>query len=254
MKMSKKSKLANLRFPPDLRNTLRSYVYFYTDPRNGEPFYVGRGRGNRAFSHLDAIGETEKIARIAAIRKSGKQPKIDLLRYGMTSEESSLVEAAVIDFVGLAHLTNEVSGNHKTSSGRISSKDLITMLTARPAKIKHRTVLIIINRLYRSEMTAGELYEATRGIWKIGPKRDKAELAMAVYQGIVREVYRIKRWLPAGTQKYETRDSRGFKSSGRWEFEGEIANDLRDQYVDLSVRHLLGKKSQNPIRYSKGSW
>ena len=126
------------------------------------------------------------------------------------------------------------------------------MLTAKPAKIKHRAILIIINRLYRSDMTAKELYEATRGIWKIGPKRNKAELAMAVYQGIVREVYKIRRWLPAGTLNYKTRDSRNFKNSGRWEFEGEIAQDIRDRYLDFSVRHLLGRKSQNPIRYSEG--
>ena len=28
------------------------YVYLYTDPRNEKPFYVGKGKGNRAFSHL----------------------------------------------------------------------------------------------------------------------------------------------------------------------------------------------------------
>ncbi len=233
---------------------LRSYVYVYTDPRNGEAFYIGKGRGNRAFSHLDETGETAKIARIVAIRKSGAEPRIDILRYGMTSDESSLVEATVIDLLGLSHLANAVRGNHRTSSGRVSSKDLITLLTAKPAKIKEKAVLIIINRLYRSDMTAEELYEATRGIWKIGPKRNKAELAMAVYQGIIREVYKVKRWVPAGTQRYKTRDSRGFKRSGRWEFEGEIAHDIRDKYIDLSVRQLLGVKSQNPIRYSKGSW
>lgn len=252
MKMARKSKQKDLKFPPELTHTLRSYVYVYSDPRNREAFYIGKGRGNRAFSHLDEMGETDKIARIAAIRKSGAEPRIDILRYGMTDDESSLVEAAVIDLVGLSRLTNAVRGNHRTSLGRMSSKDLVTMLSAKPAKIKDKAILIIINRLYRSDMTAEELYEATRGVWKIGPKRDKAKLAMAVYQGIVREVYKIKRWLPAGTLKYKTRDSRGFKSSGRWEFEGEIAHNIRDRYLDSSVRHLLGKKSQNPIRYSTG--
>jgi uncharacterized protein len=168
----------------------------------------------------------------------------------MTNEESSLVEAAVIDFMGLSRLTNAVRGNHQTSWGRVSSKDLITMFTAKSTKIKHKAVLIIINRLYRSDMTAEELYEATRGIWKVGLKRDKAELAMAVYQGIVREVYKIGRWLPAGTLRYKTRDSMGFKRSGRWEFEGDVAQDVRDEYVGFSVRHILGK-ARNPIRYVK---
>jgi hypothetical protein len=251
--MRRNSKQKILRFTPEIAHILKSYVYICTDPRNREPFYIGRGQGNRAFSHLDEAGETEKFARIAAIRKSGAEPRIDILRYGLTNAESCLVEAAAIDLVGLSRLTNAVRGNHETSLGRISSGDLIVMLTAKPAKVKHRTILITINRLYRSDMSAEELYEATRGIWKIGARRSQAELAMSVYQGIVREVYRIRRWLPAGTLKYKTRDSRGFKSSGRWEFEGEVARDVRDQYKDFSVRHLLGKKSQNPIRYS-GNW
>jgi hypothetical protein len=241
-----------LKFTSEITQALKSYVYVYTDPRNREPFYIGRGQGNRGFSHLDEKGETNKIARIAAIRKSGAEPRIDILRYGMTRAESSLVEAAAIDLVGLSRLTNAVRGNHETSFGRISLKDLIIMLTAKPVKINHKAILIIINRLYRSDMTPEELYEATRGIWKIGPRRDNAELAMAVFQGVVREVFRIRRWLPAGTMIYRTRDSKGFKNSGRWEFEGEVARECRDQYRDFSVRRFLGTKSQNPIRYSKG--
>jgi hypothetical protein len=68
---------------------------------------------------------------------------------------------------------------------------------------------------------------------------------MALYQGIVLEVYRIKQWYPAGTLKYKTRDSSDFKKSGRWEFSGSIAKDIREEYIDFSV----GKAGQNPIRY-----
>ncbi|MBZ5697791.1 MAG: hypothetical protein LAN18_04520 [Acidobacteriia bacterium] len=248
--MPKDSKRKILKFAPEMTKILKSYVYVYVDPRNSESFYVGRGKGNRSFAHLNERNKMKKVARITAIRKSGCEPRIDILRYGMTNDEASLVEAAAIDLVGFSKLTNAVRGNHRGTFGRISSKDLITMLTAKPAKIEHEAILIIINRLYRSEMTAEELYEATRGVWKIGPKRDKAELAMAVYQGIVREVYRIRRWLPAGSLRYKTRDSRGFKSSGRWEFQGLVAHDVRDGYVGFSVRRILGK-ARNPIRYVK---
>lgn len=41
-------------------------------------------------------------------------------------------------------------------------------------------------------MTKRELYEATRVVWKIGERRNNAQYAMAVYQGIVREVYKIE--------------------------------------------------------------
>jgi hypothetical protein len=65
----------------------------------------------------------------------------------------------------------------------------------------------------------------------------------------VREVYRIEQWLPAGTLTYETRDDADFRGSGRWEFEGKVAQDIREIYVGNSIRDYLGKSNQNPIRY-----
>ncbi len=230
---------------PEISAVLKSYVYVYTDPRDGRPFYIGKGQGNRLFAHLDDASETEKTETIAAIRKSGKEPEIDILRYSLTDAEAALVEASAIDLLGLSNLTNRVAGHHDRSFGRIGSREVIAMLSAKPVRVRHRAILITINKLYRSDMTAEELYEATRGIWAVGTQRDRAEYGMAVYQGIVREVYRIQRWQPAGTLTYHTRDSKGFKLSGRWEFEGNVATDIRDEYVGNSV----GMGGQNPIRY-----
>lgn len=117
--------------------------------------------------------------------------------------------------------------------------------TAQQAEIREAAILITLNQLYRSDMTSEELYEATRGFWVIGPRRARAILALAVYQGIVREVYQIERWLPAGTLAYRTRDAAAYRGSGRWEFEGRVAHDVRDRYVGRSV----GRGGQNPIRY-----
>jgi len=220
-------------------------VYVYTDPRNGKPFYIGKGVGNRVFVHLDDPADTEKTATIRAIRESGAEPKIDILRYGLTETEASLVEASAIDLIGLSRLSNRVAGHHDRSFGRIGSIELIQMLRAKPAVVRHKALLITINRLYRSNMSNQELYEATRGIWKLGSRRENAEYGMAVYQGIVREVYRIEKWHPAGTLPYKTRDAEGFKESGRWEFEGAIATEIRDAYIGNSV----GLGGQNPIRY-----
>ena len=224
---------------------LKSYVYVYIDPRNGEPFYIGKGKGNRLFSHLDDKSDTEKVARITEIRNSGHEPQIDILRYGLLDSEAELVEAAAIDLMGKAKLTNRVAGYHDRSFGRITSQELSTVLTATPVMVRHKSILITINKLYRSDMTPLELYEATRGIWVVGPRRNKTEYAMAIYQGIVREVYRIDQWYPAGTLKYQTRDTSNFKESGRWEFSGGIAHEIRKEYVGFSV----GRGGQNPIRY-----
>lgn len=224
---------------------LKSYVYVYIDPRNGDPFYIGKGKGGRLFSHLDDQSDTEKVSRIAEIRHSGHEPQIDILRYGLTDSEAALVEAAAIDLIGKEKLTNRMAGHHNRSFGRITAQELIAMTKPKPVVVRHKAILITINKLYRSNMTTQELYEATRGIWVVGQRRNKAEYAMAVYQGIVREVYRIHQWYPSGTLDYHTRGSSDFGDSGRWEFSGSVAHEIRDEYVGFSV----GKGGQNPIRY-----
>ena len=229
----------------DIADLLKSYVYVYIDPRNGEPFYIGKGIRNRLFSHLDDQSENEKVAKITEIRQSGKEPQIDILRYGLSDSEARLVEAAAIDLIGLAKLTNRVAGFDDHSFGRITSQDVIIMVDAKHVEVRHKAILITINKLYRSAMTPLELYETTRGIWKVGPQRNKAMYAFALYQGIVLEVYRIDQWYPAATLPYQTRDSSTFKSKGRWEFSGDVAHEIRGEYVGFSV----GKAGQNPIRY-----
>ena len=48
--------MARDKFPPGVEKRLNWYVYRLIDPRNGETFYVGKGRGNRIFAHVkDAL-------------------------------------------------------------------------------------------------------------------------------------------------------------------------------------------------------
>lgn len=238
-----------MKIPPEVAEQLGSYVYLYIDPRTDETFYIGKGVGTRAVAHLSDTSESEKVERIQEIRDSGMEPRIEILRYGLTENEAFLVEASVIDFIGTAQLTNKVRGDHSRTYGRISLSELLTTFTAQPVEITHKVMLITINKRYRSDMTPLELYESTRGIWKVGQNREKVDFAFAVFRGIVREVYRINQWYPAGTLHYETRDNAELKVNGRWEFDGQIASDIRDIYVGGSVRDYLGKSSQNPIRY-----
>ena len=44
--------------------------------------------------------------------------------------------------------------------------------SAASVKVTEPVILIRINRLYRPEMTADELYDATRSSWKVGTRRD----------------------------------------------------------------------------------
>jgi hypothetical protein len=237
------------RFPPELGRLLKSYVYLYSDPKNGQPFYVGKGRGNRAFAHLKDTDEKKKTLRIKAIRDRGREPQIDLLCYGLSDAMASLVEAAAIALLGRPPLVNLVGGEFTMGIGRVSARELILTESARPVVVKEDAILIRINRLYRSNMNAHELYEATRGIWKLDLRRYKAKYAMAIYQGIVQEVYRIDRWIPAGYSEYTTRSPADLKVRGRWEFEGNVEKRLSKRYVGKSVRKYFPKHSQSSVQY-----
>jgi hypothetical protein len=115
-------------------------------------------------------------------------------------------------------------------------------------EISEPAILIRINQKYREGMSGQELFEITRGVWKLGSRRENALLAFAVYKGIVKEVYLIDSWHPAGTLPYRTR--KDVHIPGRWEFQGKLAPDaIRDKYLDESVEVYFSKNAQNPIAY-----
>jgi hypothetical protein len=120
-----------MKITEEIAELLKSYVYVYIDPRNEEPFYIRKGKYNRLFSHLEDRADTKKVVRIAEIRQSGMEPQIDILRYGLSDSEASLVEAAAIDLIGKAKIINIVSDYRDYSFPRIRSQDVIAVLAAK---------------------------------------------------------------------------------------------------------------------------
>ena len=81
-------------------------------------------------------------------------------------------------------------------------------------------------------------------------KRAQARFAMAVFEGVVREVYRINRWHPAGTTRYETRTRKDVASPNRVEFIGAVASGaMRSRYVGKSVAARFPRGLQSPVIY-----
>ncbi|MBK8232067.1 MAG: hypothetical protein IPK72_16170 [Candidatus Eisenbacteria bacterium] len=118
------------------------------------------------------------------------------------------------------------------------------------AEIAHPVILVRVNRLFREGMTEHELYEVTRGVWKLGPRREKAGYALAVFRRVVRGVYAIHSWHPAGTVPYETRQGREVRQPGRWEFVGgEAPPRVQAAYLGRSVEVYLPRGSRNPVIY-----
>ena len=116
--------------------------------------------------------------------------------------------------------------------------------------ITEPAILIRIQRAYRSGMPADALYEVTRDVWRIGPRRFAAKYAMGVFDGIIREVYEIDGWHPAASAPYQVRPLQDVQRPGRWEFTGRLASEnVREHYIGKSVASRWERGAANPITY-----
>lgn len=238
------------RIAPAVARKLGHYVYLYVNPRDNSVFYVGKGKGGRALAHLRAEEKKAITKIIRQIRASGDEPQIEILAHGLGNPDAALkVEAAAIDLLGVGNLANAVRG-HGTKYGRMPLHEVVAHYTRRKANIREPVILIRINKLYRYGMTDAELYDATRSAWRVGAKRDRAQYAFSVFEGVVREVYRITKWLQAGSSFNSRRERRGIDTPDRWEFVGIIAEEsVRRRYINRYVGHLFTQGAQNPISY-----
>src|SRR4051812_48126083 len=137
-------------FPPAVIAHLGTYVYRLIDPRNGETFYVGKGRGNRVFAHIraeESISGDEldnKLARIREIRLSGLEVGHVIHRHGMDDATAFEVEAALMD--AYPGLTNIAGGYGAGDVGAMHALEIIHRYSAEPAEFSHRALLINVNR------------------------------------------------------------------------------------------------------------
>ena len=243
-----------MKFPPAVLNELKYYVYLYSNPVTNEIFYVGKGKGNRVFSHLDDTKESEKVDYIRKLGAQGLEPKIEILIHGLEDEKTALrVESSVIDLIGIENLTNKQSGYESSTFGRMSLAQLRSAYEKKKVDITEPSILIRINKAFRYSMSEVELYDYTRGYWKLNPgNARKAGYAFSVYGGIIQDVYTIRDWYEAGTTFTVRKDeeSGNEKLNGRWEFIGNLApEDIRKKYRYKSVEHYFEKGNSNPVMY-----
>ena len=246
------------RFSHKTIEALEYYVYVYSDPDTGKPFYVGKGKGNRVFTHMDDQSESEKAQKIKEITSRGKQPIIEILAHGLDEETAFKVEAAAIDLIGIENLTNRQRGHESSLYGKIEVSTLDARYNnkeLRHEEVTDNIMFIRINKLYRNDMTPLELYEATRGYWKVSLNQaEKVRYALSVYDGMVLEAYEVVGWHLAKSTFMEREDSRdGETLSDRYEFVGRIADEsVRKRYVGKSAAGFFPAGNANPIKYVWG--
>lgn len=234
-----------------LFDQLRSYVYLYIDPRDETVFYIGKGRGKRALDHQkqNAWLSTHPIAK--ELKKLGIKPRVDLLKWNLDDEQAILVESAAIELLGMDRLANRVRGHN---SIRAPLDQVNAELQAKEVTIEDPVVLINIAKGYLPTMSPMDVYDRTRSAWKISPEKRKRrpKYALAVFRGIVREVFEIAAWVPGGsTMQIKNDGGRNRRRPGRREFVGQVAlPEVRQKYIHKSVARYLPSGAQNPVRFA----
>lgn len=243
-------------FSSSVSEQLKHYVYRLIDPRNGNTFYVGKGKGDRVFAHVaDALkdynGENYidkdeddvslKVKTIREIILSGLDVIHVIHRYGLTAKEAFEVEAALIDcYLGMG-LTNIQSG-HSSDRGVNSAEALERNLSLKEYvdddNLKY--CIIKIRKSYIEENN-GDVYETVRKYWKVNLNRiSKIPYVFASCDGVVLKVYEVDKW---------------YKSSAipdRCMFDGKETTDktLIDRFVNKRIPQNYAKKGMaSPVLY-----
>lgn len=236
-------------FPAHVIPKLKTYVYRLIDPRNGETFYIGKGQGNRVFTHVqseqnwDGDDIADKIKRIREIRLSGFEVAHVIHRHGMDDKMAFEVEASLID--AYPGLTNIAGGSGSSDFGAMHAREIIRRYSAESASFSHRAILISVNR----SAADTSLYEATRYAWKISrSKAMQAEVILATLQGLIVGAFIADDWLDATSENFPGRAD----MLGRLGFVGrEAPQAIKSLYVNKSVPDEYRKRgAANPIKYT----
>lgn len=220
------------KFSKEVIDELKYYVYKLIDPRNGEVFYVGKGKGNRVFSHARGVlakeeledwqdDESEKIKTIREIKSEGLDVIYIIHRHHMDEKTAFEVEAALIDaYPGLTNIASPVNCEYG-----VASVEQIVARYGLPQiddfKKEDKVLIIKIKQENVDTWGNGSIYETVRKWWKLnGQRRNKVKQVAAVIDGVVKGVYRVEKWF-----YNENKD--------KWGFEGEEIID--SEYLNKRI-------------------
>ena len=239
-----------MKFSSEVIEKLGYYVYRLVDPRNGETFYVGKGKGNRVFAH---VAETIKLSqnentedlltlkqeRIRSIKQDGLNVITIIHRHGMDESTAYEVESALID--AYPGLSNAVNG-HGSDYGAVNVQQIINRYSASEADLSaFKGCLIIKITQGVIDLNEGSVYEAVRSSWKLTSSlitKNTVPYVFASLYGVIKGVYKVTRWLP-------------YQNTGRILFEGEEAEESKNFIGKRIPDRYREKGAASPTRYIK---
>lgn len=245
------------------------YVYGLIDPRSRQIFYIGKGTKNRVFEHeKESLGSPDseklKLKIIANIKDAGLEVEKVIINANLTEEEAFAAEASLINafnYVSDVGLTNIVAGHHSSEALTVDEYERINGAVELEEKdIKHRILVIKINRLYHIDMDEKLLYDVVRGVWRVSKEKVKTmEYVFGVYNSLIVAVYKPSEWFVCKEAKDRLprqdivltpkTENRLFFVDERYEH-GFPLDENEEFYIGKSIARLkLNQSAQNPITY-----
>jgi hypothetical protein len=187
------------------------YVYALRNPIDKKVFYVGKGVGSRVLAHangvIDAedVPETMKIQTIKSIHEAGESVESFIIQHGLASDNHAFqTESAVYGVLKLLEeqpghnlfsLTNIIQPPTFEDQGLMSVNDVLA-LYGEPADgmlIPHNSIFVKPAQLWRKGMPSEELWEYTRGWWKMSETRIRdVRYVFSVPNFVIRAVWEVQ--------------------------------------------------------------
>lgn len=239
-------------FTPEVIEQLQYYVYRLIDPRSGQTFYVGKGKGNRLYAHVnDALKDYEgisytdseeddvssKIQQIRDIKNAGLEVIHVIQRYGLTEKEAFEVEAALIDcYGGLTNIQSGYSSDRGVNNAEVLQRDLSCEVFEDIDDLKYCIIKITAD-IIRSR---GSVYETVRKHWRVNLNRIKnIKYVLASCNGVIVDVFEADCWYVAPDVP------------DRCMFDGKQASDeIRNLFINKRLpKHYMKKGMASPVLY-----
>lgn len=239
-------------FTPEVIEQLQYYVYRLIDPRSGQTFYVGKGKGNRLYAHVnDALKDYEgisytdsdeddvssKIQQIRDIKNAGLEVIHVIQRYGLTEKEAFEVEAALIDcYGGLTNIQSGYSSDRGVNNAEVLQRDLSYETFDDIDGLKYCIIKITADVI----RDRGSVYETVRKHWRVNLNRiKKIPYVLASHNGVIVDVFEADLW-------YVSTDI-----PDRCMFDGKQAPDkIRNLFINKRLpKHYMKKGMASPVLY-----
>lgn len=233
--------------------SIGSYVYALTDPDEKDtPFYVGKGSGDRCFSHalgnfveLDTDALSPKLETIAALKRRGAEPHIWIVAHGLTTEEAFRIESVLI--AAFASLTNQVKG-HYADDYWVSAIEIDARYD-KPLSRERLPDNVLLVSLNGGKHAApypafaqdhAEIAARTNGDWPCAGVAARVEYVFGVYRELIRSCFRVSR-CKDGSASFEEIAAPRPRAPRRYKFDAARDSDMEREFCFRRIIDHDGK-------------